>query len=101
MPQPSCAGLRRLGAELAAEVERIEQTTGEAATAATALAAREPARLELCGSAALLDTFYTRVEQALRRLAPELNGGIPAGPDWHHRMLEDMASTSPACARQC
>ncbi|MBM4372043.1 MAG: hypothetical protein FJ098_10345, partial [Deltaproteobacteria bacterium] len=31
------------------------------------------------------------IEKTFRRIAPELNGGIPAGDAWHRRLLDSMA----------
>jgi hypothetical protein len=88
-------GLRRLSAEILAEVSRIDRTVAESAEARSALAAGEPARLDVYGAAALLDTFYTGVEKVLGRIAPPLGGGLPSGPAWHRRLLEDMALEIP------
>jgi hypothetical protein len=44
------------------------------------------------GAAALyLQNFYTAVEESLKRVALELDGGIPASDDWHRELLGQMA----------
>lgn len=44
------------------------------------------------GAAALyLQNFYTAVEELLRRVALELDGGIAAGDDWHRELLGQMS----------
>lgn len=34
--------------------------------------------------------FYSTVERIFRRIAEELNGGIPEGENWHIQLLKDM-----------
>lgn len=93
MSRPNADGLRRLAAELEQEVERIDRTVTEAQRAQTKLETRDEnnvERLFVYGAAALLDTFYSGVEKTLARIAPTLNGGVPEGPAWHRRLLENM-----------
>ena len=40
----------------------------------------------------LLHDFYTGVERILQRIALQLDGGLPAGPDWHVQLLRRMAT---------
>lgn len=40
--------------------------------------------------ASLLHDFYTGVEKVFQRIALQLNGGLPAGPDWHVQLLRRM-----------
>ena len=41
------------------------------------------------GAAALLESFYTGMEKALRRIATSL-GGMPQGEGWHRDLLASM-----------
>ncbi|MBI4575123.1 MAG: hypothetical protein HY722_02545 [Planctomycetes bacterium] len=43
----------------------------------------------------ILADFYNAVERVFRRIAEELNGGLPAGADWHATLLSDMALDLP------
>jgi hypothetical protein len=38
----------------------------------------------------LLHDFYTRVEKVFQRIALQLDGDLPAGPDWHIQLLRRM-----------
>jgi hypothetical protein len=85
------ATLRRVAAELRAELVHIDRTVTEAGPLLTSVATE---RVMLYATAALLDTFYTGIEKALRRIAGEL-GGIPEGSGWHRRLLDDMTLQIP------
>ena len=58
----SSPGLRRLCAELRAESQRVSQTVAEILSAAEKVAKPSVSRLELYGSAALLETFYSGID---------------------------------------
>jgi hypothetical protein len=51
-------------------------------------------RLSVYGVAALLETFYTGVEKALRRIAASM-GGMPDGASWHRQLLHDAELELP------
>ena len=38
----------------------------------------------------LLHDFYTGVEKIFQRIALQLDGGLPVGPDWHVQLLRRM-----------
>lgn len=38
-----------------------------------------------------LHNFYTACERIFRRIADDINGGVPSSPDWHRRLLHTMA----------
>lgn len=56
---------------------------------------RTPPRLQLRGVGGILHDFYTGIERMFERIAPELNGGLPAGPSWHRSLLEEMTLDLP------
>jgi hypothetical protein len=75
MADGSAVVLRRIAAELRGELSQIDRTVLEV-DALLETASSE--RVRVYATAALLDTFYTGVEKAFRRIAGEL-GGIPEG----------------------
>jgi hypothetical protein len=83
--------LRRVAAELRAELAHIDRTVSELGTIANRISNE---RVVLYAAAALLDTFYTGVEKTFRRIASEL-GGIPEGSGWHRTLPDDMALDIP------
>jgi hypothetical protein len=94
-PRDPSQRLIRLAATLRWEIERLDRIGDEAPQAARELAGGTPPPRELRGTAAILHDFYTGIERALERVAPELNGGIPAGPAWHRQLLETMVLDLP------
>jgi ribonuclease HepT-like protein len=94
-PSDRAQALRVLAQEIRAEVTKIEETAAECAAALRRLGHKEPDRLELMGVGGLLQSFYNGVERALQRIAPELNGGIPAGEHWHRRLLDQLTLEVP------
>jgi hypothetical protein len=80
----------RLAAALRQERDRISRIVGEATDALADFADREPPLRELRGIGDIVHDFYTGIEHVFERLAPELNGGLPAGSAWHRELLENM-----------
>ena len=39
----------------------------------------------------ILHDFYTGIERIFRRIAEEVDGGVPAGEGWHRELLEVMS----------
>ena len=84
---------------LAAVLERHRRLVGrvveEAREALSDFDEREPPPRELRGIGGILHDFYTGIEHLFERIAPELNGGLPAGPSWHRELLENMTLDLP------
>jgi hypothetical protein len=53
---------------------------------------REPTHIELSALAFFLETFYSGIENMLKRIAVELDGDLPQGDSWHRKLL-DLAAT--------
>ncbi|HEX9731684.1 MAG TPA: hypothetical protein VGG06_06805 [Thermoanaerobaculia bacterium] len=75
--------------------QQVARTVNEALEALVNFADRQPSLLELRGIGAILHDFFTGIEHLFERIAPELNGGLPAGPSWHRQLLENMALDLP------
>jgi hypothetical protein len=87
----SRARLLQLAEDLGAEVDALVRIETEAAQCLVDLAARSPTSLELRGAGDIVHDFYNAVERYLERVAVELHGALPAGPDSHVRLLMSMA----------
>lgn len=87
--------LRLLGEKLRVEREALRDLAREATTARDALRDREPTRLELAGFGKVLHDLYLCVERALAAIAPDLNGHLPSGPDWHAALLRELSLDLP------
>lgn len=100
----STALAARLKAEVDSEILRLSKVVGEIEQALVHFDEVDPTPLELRGLANLLHDFYTGIEKVFKRIAPELNGGLPEGDAWHRRLLENMAmdisGVRPAVLRQ-
>jgi len=46
--------------------------------------------VETRAAGSILHDFYTGIEKIFQRIALELDGGLPAGPDWHSDLLLRM-----------
>ena len=82
--------LRRLAAEVTAELASLEQLAQELAGA--------PSRADaysLRARGSILHDFSSGVERIFVRIAGELNGGVPQAERWHQELLGDMVLEIP------
>jgi hypothetical protein len=93
--------LRRIAAEIRQERKKLDELFGE----------WESHRFGewtdsffLRGKASIFHDFYCGVENIFKRIASELNGGIPSSPTWHktllHNMCLDIPEVRPAVVSQ-
>ncbi|NMF85624.1 hypothetical protein [Nodosilinea sp. P-1105] len=87
------SAIRELAADIDMELTRLGQLEDDIAKVNRTLE-QNPGQAEwLYENLALkLHNFYTGCEKVLQLIATELNGGLPAGPDWHKRLLDRMAT---------
>jgi hypothetical protein len=85
----------RLAAVVRQQRELVARIVAEAAEALADFPAEEPPLRELRGIGAIIHDFYTGIEHIFERLAPELNGGLPAGSAWHRDLLTNMTLDLP------
>jgi hypothetical protein len=85
----------RLAASLRRHIEQIAHVVIEAREALERFGDRVPPSLEVRGIGAVVHDFYTGIEHLFEAVAPELNGGVPAGPAWHRELLSNMALDLP------
>lgn len=83
--------VRRLQSEINQEISSLEALLRELKTLKPRLAQKEISNLDLRAAGSILHDFYNGVENIFRRVAQELNGGLPAGEDWHKQLLTDMS----------
>lgn len=60
------------------------------------VAEREPSAVELSSLAAMLHSFYSGIENILKRIAMEVDNGMPEGEFWHRELLKRMTKPSQA-----
>ena len=80
-----------LRADIDRELGQIEALVNESREALEEIAGH-PTPLELRGIGSILHDFYSGIERILERIATDLDGELPGGPDWHARLLERMAT---------
>lgn len=85
------ARLRQLAADLKADREDLDRIVTEAAACLHEFSSREPSQLEVRGAGDIVHDFYNAAEHFFERVAVELNGGLPAGPDSHAQLLRRMS----------
>lgn len=87
--------LLQLAADLRQELEALDRIVTEAAQCVAQMGSRAPTSLELRGAGDIVHDYYNAVERYLERVAVEMNGGLPAGPDSHARLLQRMTRELP------
>ncbi len=83
--------IRRLQSEVNQEILSLEALHRELKTLKPRLTQKEVSNLDLRAAGSILHDFYNGIENIFRRIAQELNGGLPAGEDWHKQLLTDMS----------
>src|SRR5215204_5952622 len=53
-----------------------------------------PSAIEVSALAAFLHSFYSGMENSLKRIATELDGTVPSGDAWHRRLLTSMSDVT-------
>ena len=86
----------RVAASVRAERSQLARVVHEAVSALDQVSASAaPRTLELRGLGDILHDFYTGAERVFAKIAPELNGGVPAGLSWHRELLGNMTLVLP------
>lgn len=85
----------RLAAAVRQRRAQLAKIVDEARQALADFSETEPPLLELRGIGAILHDFYTAIEHIFETIAPELNGGLPAGESWHRELLNNMTLDLP------
>lgn len=55
---------------------------------------QSPNPIELSALATFLHSFYSGIENSLKRIAVQIDGGVPTGDAWHRQLLDSMASAT-------
>lgn len=87
---PEEKAIQRLIVEIESELEHLAALRDEAAQAPHATGT-----FALRGRGSILHDFYGGIERVFRRIAEELEGGLPQGDQWHRQLLTDMSLEIP------
>ena len=85
----------RLAAAIRQRRGQVAKIVDEAEHALADFPQEAPPLRELRGIGAILHDFYTGIEHIFETIAPELNGGRPAGEAWHRELLTNMTLDLP------
>ncbi len=92
VPGKNSQRFRRLKAEIAEELTDLRALARELEGIKDSLSRDNVSTYDLRAVGSILHDFYNGVENTFSRVAQELNGGLPAGEDWHRQLLVDMAA---------
>jgi hypothetical protein len=85
-----------LAARIQQELADLEQVVGRAERAVKAARQRpEDQDLYIDAAALNLHDFYTGLERIFERIGSKVDGHIPAGPEWHRALLNQMQAEQP------
>lgn len=92
MKQMSASEIRELVRDIEMELQRLQRLE-HSIEEVQFIIEREQTRAHLFyeNLALKLHNFYTGCERIFQTIASELNGALPAGYDWHKRLLERMS----------
>lgn len=93
-PERRAAELRTLLAWIAHQRETIERI-GERLDRAEVRATSSTDPDVSAATALFLQHYYTGIEDALLRIAEELDGSAPSGDEWHRLLLDQMSLDIP------
>lgn len=85
----------RLIKEIEFELAELDKIVSESAKLSLRFNSNLPDALETRGLGAILHDFYNGIENICKRIANEIDGGLPKGEDWHWRVLESMTLDLP------
>jgi hypothetical protein len=86
--------LEALAADIRLERDAIARSVADMAEAALAAGA-QPSRVALWACGGTLHAFYTGIEKSLETIADSIDQALPAGPDWHRRLLRQVSAPRP------
>jgi hypothetical protein len=87
---------RAIARDLRDELSAIDRSIADMAEARASVSEGEaPSRIALWACGGTLHAFYTGIERVLQIVAETIDGGLPAGSDWHRRLLRQMVADRP------
>ena len=84
----------RLRKQLDVERRQLNRLIDEHRTLLESCASNEPNAIEVSALATFLHSFYSGIENSLKRIATEMDGGVPSGEAWHRQLLTAMANAT-------
>ena len=82
----------RLRKQINVERQQLNRLIDEHRPLLESCVSSEPSAIELSALATFLHSFYSGIENCLKRVAVEIDGGLPSGDAWHRQLLTSMTS---------
>lgn len=77
----------KLRKEVDVERQQLNRLIDEHRTLLDSCASSQPNAIELSALATFLHSFYSGIENSLKRIAIEIDGSVPSGDAWHRQLL--------------
>jgi hypothetical protein len=84
----------KLQKQLEVERKQLNRLIDEHRTLLESCMIKEPTAVEVSALATFLHSFHSGVENSLKRIAIEMDGGVPSGDAWHRQLLALMANAT-------
>jgi hypothetical protein len=84
----------KLRKEIDVERQQLNRLIDEHRALLVSCAATEPSAIELSALATFLHSFYSGLENSLKRIAVLIDGGAPSGDAWHRQLLTSMTNAT-------
>ena len=88
--------LDKLRKQLEVERQQLNRLIEEHRILLDSCATSEPTPIEVSALATFLHSFYSGIENSLKRIAIEIDEGVPSGDAWHRQLLMLMANATAA-----
>ena len=82
----------KLRKQVEVERQQLNRLIDEHSSLLDSCTSTEPSPIELSALATFLHSFYSGIENSLKRVAVEIDGGLPSGEAWHKQLLMTMTS---------
>lgn len=84
----------KLRKQIDVERQQLNRLIDEHRTLLESCASVVPSAIEVSALATFLHSFYSGIENSLKRIAIEIDGGVPSGDAWHRQLLTSMTSST-------
>jgi len=84
----------KLRKQVDVERQQLNRLIDEHRSLLDSCASNAPTPIELSALATFLHSFYSGIENSLKRIATEIDGGVPSGDAWHRQLLRGMTSST-------
>jgi hypothetical protein len=76
------------------ERDQLNKLIDEHRSLLNTCSSQEPGPIELSALATFLHSFYSGIENSLKRISIEIDGQLPTGDAWHRKLLLSMSSNT-------